>query len=194
MSPPGAAGTLAPGRRRDGAATRAALVTAARRQFASQPYADVTLRAIAEEAAVSPALVIKYFGSKERLLEQASDYGERFDELLDAPRQRLGRHLVATLLPYTDGGGDPMLGLVFMAGKRGAPEKIRDALRDQFVRRLAARLDGPAADLRAELACAHLVGVAVLRRVMRTPALAASTPDTLVNEVGRRIQRLLDGD
>ena len=192
---PSAAGdTVTPmPRRRDGAETRAAVLAVARGLFATMPYADVTMKLIAAEAEVSPPLVIKYFGSKDQLFSEAADHRERFNQLLDAPLDQLGRHLVSALLPYTDGGGDPLLGLLFMAGKKDAPIDVRDAIRVQFIDALRERLDGQDAGLRAEVACAELVGFVAMRRVLRSPLLNAMSHDDAIRLYGERIQRLLDG-
>ncbi len=48
---------------------RTAILRAARRAFALQPYAAVTLRGIAGDANVSAALIVKHFGSKEALFD-----------------------------------------------------------------------------------------------------------------------------
>src|SRR5581483_2365423 len=52
--------------------TRDAILDAARRGFASRGYDATTVRAIATEAEVDPALVIHYFGTKEALFVAAA--------------------------------------------------------------------------------------------------------------------------
>ena len=59
-----------PLRRRDAEATRAAILEAAKRQFARAGY-DCTLRDIAGEAGADVALVKRYFGGKEALFVAA---------------------------------------------------------------------------------------------------------------------------
>lgn len=51
------------GRRPGTSATRAAILAAARRQFADVGYERTTLRGVAAEAGVDPALVVHFFGS-----------------------------------------------------------------------------------------------------------------------------------
>ncbi|MYS16453.1 TetR family transcriptional regulator, partial [Streptomyces sp. SID4982] len=48
--------------RRDAEATKAAILKAARHLLARHAHADITLKAVAERAGVSPPLVLKYFG------------------------------------------------------------------------------------------------------------------------------------
>lgn len=52
------------------------------------------MRAIALAANVDPALVIRYFGSKEQLLSAAADFDLRLPDLSCLPRHRVGAALV----------------------------------------------------------------------------------------------------
>ena len=55
------------GRRAGDSGTREAIVTAARRRFAENGYDGATIRGIAADAGVDPALVLHFHGTKERL-------------------------------------------------------------------------------------------------------------------------------
>ena len=61
----------APPRRRDAQATRAALLEAAKAQFAALGYDSATLRDIAATAGADVALIKRYFGGKEGLFTEA---------------------------------------------------------------------------------------------------------------------------
>ena len=61
------------GRRPGGADTRAALLEAARAEFAERGYEGATVRVIAERAGVDPAMVNHWFGGKEALFTAALD-------------------------------------------------------------------------------------------------------------------------
>src|SRR5436309_13182244 len=63
------------GRRSD--RTKAAILAAARKHFAASGYERATIRAIAADAGIDPAMVMRYFGDKEKLLPQqpSSIYG-----------------------------------------------------------------------------------------------------------------------
>src|SRR6185295_5951894 len=84
--------------RRDAEATRAAILRAARYLLARQAHADITLKAVAERAGVSAPLVLKYFGNKDALFARVMSFQEDADALLDAPLERLGRHMVRHVL------------------------------------------------------------------------------------------------
>src|ERR1700684_4129391 len=64
---------MATKRPRDAAQTRADILAAARRMFATEGYERTTLRAVAADVGVDAALVIRYFGSKQDLFATAID-------------------------------------------------------------------------------------------------------------------------
>src|SRR5258707_5827070 len=61
-------------RPRNAAQTRADILTAARRRFATEGYEPTTLRAIAADVGVDAALVTRYFGSKQDLFATATEF------------------------------------------------------------------------------------------------------------------------
>ena len=77
--------TLAP-RRSD--ATRAAILAAAREQFAAGGYQAATIRAIAAAAGIDPAMVMRYYGNKEGLFAAAAEFDLRLPDLSGAAAQR----------------------------------------------------------------------------------------------------------
>jgi AcrR family transcriptional regulator len=181
--------------RRDAEASRAAIETIARRAFARQPYSTVTLKAIAAEAGVSAPLVIKYFGSKEQLFARVADFSDEFDELLDAPLPELGRHLVATLLDAHEAGRMPLVRIAFALQHPEQEDLLRANFGRQVVARLRERLVGPNADLRAELAVGVLLGLGVMRGIVRGDAvLRAGERERLVDLLAPAVQGLIDDE
>jgi AcrR family transcriptional regulator len=61
------------GRRPGPNRTRAAILAAARSAFAARGYDAVSVRAVAREAGVDPALVHRFYGSKEELFVAAME-------------------------------------------------------------------------------------------------------------------------
>src|SRR5947207_2753216 len=72
------------GRRPGPSSSRAAILDAARQRFADSGYAGASLRTIAADAGVDPAVVIHFFDSKEGLFREA--VGWPFDPTLLAAR------------------------------------------------------------------------------------------------------------
>ena len=63
---------MATERPRNAAQTRADILDAARRRFATDGYEPTTLRTIAADVGVDAALVSRYFGSKQDLFATAT--------------------------------------------------------------------------------------------------------------------------
>lgn len=70
---------------------------------------------------------------------------------------------------------------------------FRRLISAQLLRRIAAQLDLPDAELRAELAAAQLVGIAMLRYVIKVEPLASAPPDQIIKRVAPVIQSHLAG-
>ncbi|PXY33463.1 TetR/AcrR family transcriptional regulator [Prauserella sp. PE36] len=175
---------------RDAFLTRAAVLQAARRRFSLHGYADVKLRDIAADAEVSAALVLKYFGSKEELFAEASSFEADAEVLLDCPLEDLGEHLVRTLLDYHERTqADPLLRALFTSSRPGGAT-FRENFERQFVAELSRRLDGPEPRLRAELVCAHLIGLGATRLVLR---IGAEPRERVIARTAPLLQGWIDG-
>jgi AcrR family transcriptional regulator len=171
---------------------RTAILRAARRAFAREPYDAVTLRGVAADAGVSAALIVKHFGGKEALFERVADFTEAAQLLLGAPNDRLGEHAVRTLVAYRrDNDQDLLVRVVFAAGKGDERAQIREHFRDQVTRAFAARLTGPDAELRAGLITAHLLGLGAAIAIDRTGPIATADPGTIAELYAPAIQRLI---
>ncbi len=187
--PPGTpASPPAPGRR-DAEATKAALLRAARHFLARQAHGHITLKSVAERAGVSPPLVLKYFGSKDALFARVMSFEEDAAALLDAPLDTLGPHMVRHVLEsQRDRGADPVLRIVFAPLHGAHGDVLRANFRTQVTERLAERLTGPDAGLRAELAVAALLGLGVMYGIARGQGVRHSAIDDLVARYAPAVQ------
>jgi len=188
------------GRRPGSADTRGVILEAARTAFAAGGYESTTIRAIATAAGVDPALVHHYFGTKEAVfvaaLEFPVDPGMMVPSLLAGPPQALGERLVRLLLTIwaEPAGREPVLALLRSAmTHEAAATMLREFLTRSLIGRLAPQLDVPDAELRAALAGSQLVGLALVRYVVRVEPLASATEDEVVALVAPTIQRYLMG-
>lgn len=186
MSPPPPAGHTA-------ALTRAALLKAAKRQFAANGYAPTGLRDIAAAAGVNVALVNRYFGSKDELFRQAVSEQFSVAAFLGGERADLGFRLAATVLSKTEESSDldPLLALLRSVTGEPATSLLRTSLDQQFVAPLAEWLGGPQAQTRAGLVVAHLMGLAMTRFVIQSPALTHD-PELVLTLSARHLQALID--
>jgi len=186
----------------DGADRRQEILDAARTQFAEKGYAGASVRAIARAADVDPALVHHYFGTKEKVfvaaMELPFDPGERLPLVLAGDPDGLAERLARMFLGIwaEPAFRTPMLGLVRSAftSERGAA-MLREFVGEALLGRVAhaAAAGGPVDPLRVQVAAAQLVGVAILRYVVRLEPLASASDDDLVALVAPVIQRHLLG-
>ncbi|GAB2836570.1 hypothetical protein GCM10022221_39680 [Actinocorallia aurea] len=176
------------GRRRDRAATRAALLDAARRRFARHGFEGTGLREVAADVGVDPALIPRYFGSKQALYAEAVQIevpaGLAAD--VNAPLPHVADALLRDVVfgDWPD-GEHPLVSMLRSAGHAGVRDLLRERLCDGYLAALSDRLEGPDAALRAELVGALLVGMGVMRSVIGSPALGTAAHEQVRPHVAR---------
>ncbi|GAA2227779.1 TetR/AcrR family transcriptional regulator [Streptomyces amakusaensis] len=191
--------TPRPPRRRDRAATRAALLDAARLRFSRQGFDGTGVREIAGDAGVDAALVFRYFGSKEKLYAEAVRVIAPESAGADPhrPLARLADELLHDVV-YGDwrqfDGEHPVLGMLRSSGRPAVRDQLRTQLCEGYLRDFADRLDGEDAELRAELMGALLLGMGVLRSVVGSPALSEAPFDRTRTLVARMVHGLSAAD
>ncbi|MEU4969063.1 TetR/AcrR family transcriptional regulator [Streptomyces smyrnaeus] len=170
--------TQPPKRKRDRAATRAALLAAARARFTLMGYDATSVRDIARDAGVDATLIFRYFGSKEQLFEEAAKTTEMEveDDAEDLPT-RLLHTTMKQAQPGSEGG--PLTALLLSSGRQECREKLNSQLHDLYVRNLEELVDLPDRELRAELLTAWLLGINVARSIAHTPALSDACVDDI---------------
>jgi AcrR family transcriptional regulator len=186
---------VAAGRRPGPNRTREAIADAARELFATRGYAGTTVRAVAQEAGVNPALVHHYFDTKEGLFLAALDFpfdpAEAIATVLAAgPREQFPERFVRF---FVETWRDPVSGQALQAALRRA---MNDEATATLVRELAQRLvlERTAAALgvpveRATAGLAQLIGVALAATILRIEPLASLATDELAALVSPGIGR-----
>lgn len=185
------------GRRPGASTTRAALIEAARRRFAESGYDATTIRAIASDAGVDPALAIHYFGTKRELFREALAWP--FDPAIAAARLARGDGTAGERLArfFFEVWDAPDTGPALLAVLRGAltHEESARLLREFLGQLLFCRLREldvvRAGPFHVELAAGHLVGVALVRYGLRLEPMASAPIDAVVAEVAPAIDRYL---
>ncbi|OPG02217.1 TetR family transcriptional regulator [Streptomyces sp. GKU 895] len=188
-TPPTASDPAPAPARRDAEATKAAILRSARYLLARHAHTDITLKDVAERAGVSPPLILKYFGNKDTLFARVMSFETDAAALLDAPLPELGRHMVRHVLEsQSERGADPLLRIAFapLHGEQG--DILRTNFRTQVTEHLAARLTGPDAGLRAELAVGTLLGLGVMYGIARGRHLRASAVEDIVDRYAPLVQ------
>jgi AcrR family transcriptional regulator len=200
MSTPARAGKRGPGRRPGSVDTRGQVLDAARTEFADKGYAGASVRGIARAAGVDPSLVHHYFGSKEQVFVAAMalpiDPATALPDVLAGDPDHLGERFARLFIGLwsDEAFREPMLALLRSAttGERGA-QMLREFVGSALLGRVASSVHGPDAELRVATAAAQLVGIVLLRYVIKIPPLVAASEEEIVALVAPTLQRYLAG-
>jgi AcrR family transcriptional regulator len=190
------------GRRPGSADTRGRILDAARHAFGERGFEGTSVRQVAGDAGVDPALVHHYFGSKQRLFVAAMAFPVDPAAVIPAvvaggPPERVGERFAAFVIGLWDRPEvRPLVtGVVRSAATDPiAAEMARRLLTEGPLLALAAAIDRPDAALRATLAGAQLMGVIMARYVVRIEPLASMPSDALAALIGPAIQGYLAGE
>src|SRR4051794_25396586 len=140
-------------KRSKGQTTSAAILQAARRVFAERGFDGATVRAIAREAGVDPALVLHYHGSKQRLFVTAIELPSAPEQvvptLLEGDEAAAGERLLRFMLAAWEGPGRAaLLGILRSAASDPtAAEALRGIVAERLVGTLSRSLGRERADL-----------------------------------------------
>ena len=188
------------GRRPGETRTKEAITAAARRQFGERGYEETTIRSIATEAGVDPALVLQFFGSKDGLftasIEWPFDPATEIAAVLDGEPADVGRRVVALVLKTwdADSGRNPIVAQLRAAMTREPAERqLREFLEREVLTPLVSGLGSDEPALRANLVAAQLVGLGVVRYIVRFEPLASMPPAQVVDLIGPVVQAALTG-
>jgi AcrR family transcriptional regulator len=188
------------GRRPGTPVAREQILAAARRCFGEHGFAGATIRRIAADAGVDPALVLHYFGTKADLFAASIDMPisptEEIAALARSDPDRLGEAILRTLSTLWEQpeARAAWLGLIRSAASdRRAARMLREFLAATVVRPLAGALDVPDADRRIALVASQIVGLGMTRYVIELPPLAEAPIDEVVATLAPVLQHILTG-
>jgi AcrR family transcriptional regulator len=183
------------GRRPGAGGTRERILAAARNDFSKSGFDGTTIRAIAAQAKVDPALVLHYYESKDAIFREAVrfpvDPAEFIPGLVAPGVDGLGDRLVRFFVDTWDSpAGGAMLGVIrSVVANDDAATLMREFITREVLGRLAKALDVDEPQLRATLAGAQLIGMAMLRYVVKVEPIASADADQIVAWLGPTIQR-----
>jgi hypothetical protein len=110
---------------------------------------------------------------------------------LDGLGERLTRFFLDT---WDSPAGQPLLGLIrSVVGSESAAALMREFIGREVLGRLAKALEVDQPQLRASLAASSLIGLAMLRHVVKLEPLASAPADQVARWVGPGVQRYLTG-
>jgi AcrR family transcriptional regulator len=185
------------GRRPGTAGTRERILAAARTDFSNSGYDGATIRGIAAQAKVDPALVLHYFESKDGVFRAAVQFpvdpAEFIPRLLAPGLDGLGDRLVRFFVETWDSpAGRPLLGVIrSVVGNEEAAAIMREFVTREVLGRIANSLKLDQPQLRAGLVASQLIGLAMLRYVVRVEPLASASAEHVVAWLGPTLQLYL---
>jgi len=187
----------AAGRRPGNADTRGEIVEAAKRVFADRGYDGTSLRGVAREAGVDPALVHHYFDGKAALFvaAMALPFDPRQVKEHAAGLEYSGSRTIEgflTMWDLAEGTGSSFASCV--AAMASSPN-VADAMRefvDERVWRARPPVDGESeamAKRRTAMISSQLMGLAFTRYVLRVPPVATASPKDIGRWAGPTLRR-----
>jgi AcrR family transcriptional regulator len=178
-------------RTRNAERSRTAILDAAAELFAAKGFERTTVREIGLKADVDPALVIRYFGSKDALFAEVAVFDLNLPELTNVDPAKIGETLVAHFLHmWEDPDGNPGLPVLYRsaASNAHAAAKLRELFATQVAPMVSRAGDPATANLRAGLVASQILGLAFCRYVLRLPPVVDMTVPSIIREVGQTIQ------
>lgn len=188
------------GRRPGAPDTRAAVLAAARAAFAAKGFGGTTIRAIAADAEVDPALVHHYFGTKDDLflaaMELPVDPREVIARVVDGPVEEAAERFLRAFLSVWDA---PDLQPALLAVARGVMDPTAHRLLSEgflpvVIQPVGVALGIDRPEHRMALVASQVMGLILVRYVMRIEPVASLTGEQVVATYAPTIQRYLTGE
>jgi AcrR family transcriptional regulator len=188
------------GRRPGAPDTRAEILGAARSLFATRGFKSTSMRAIAGEAGVDPALVHHYFGTKDDLfvaaLQLPVDPRVVLAPVLEGGVEGAGERLLRVFLSVWDDENArlPLLGLVRGVVDPEGRMLLREGLFGVILAPIGELLGLDEPERRVAHVASQMIGLVMLRYVLEAEPLASMDTEVLVATYAPTLQRYLDGE
>ncbi|OBB04763.1 TetR family transcriptional regulator [Mycobacteriaceae bacterium 1482268.1] len=190
-----------PGRPPGASDTRDRILVSARELFARNGIDKTSIRAIAADAGVDPALIHHYFGTKTQLFAAAIhipiDPMAVIGPIKEVPVERIGYVLPSILLPLWDSE----LGKGFIATLRSIlagndASLVRSFLQEVIAAEVGSRVDNPPGSgrIRVQFVASQLVGVVMARYILELDPFRSLPVELIAETIAPNLQRYLTGD
>jgi AcrR family transcriptional regulator len=180
-------------RKRDAEATRAAILEAAKAQFALLGYDCAVLRDIAREAGVDVALVKRYFGGKEALFLEALRASFGPDGVREWDRENFVQEMATALAdsPHVNEARTHRFQFLLRAATSPTTAPLLNVIvQDRFMAPIREWLGGADADARARVFAASYIGFLV-ERLIRGEALQGREREVFIQRVSAIFEGLV---
>jgi AcrR family transcriptional regulator len=189
------------GRRPGTSGARGAILAASKRAFADGGYERTTIRGIAREAGVDPALIHHYFGNKRQLFVEAMDLPANpaaiIEGLVESARpEELGGLMIRYMLNVWDNEEDraPLVAIVRTAmSDDQAATMVREFATKEILGVIVKAARGDNQQLRVTLLASQVFGLLIMRYIIKLEPLASADATTVAAAIGPTFQRYLTG-
>ncbi|HJV98693.1 MAG TPA: TetR family transcriptional regulator [Arthrobacter sp.] len=189
------------GRREGATESREHILATARRLFAEHGFDGTSLRQIAREASVDPAMIHHFFKGKDELFALSVALPADPAQVLEGVDQHDPQHraeaIVRAVLRLWESPAQHGL-VAFIRGTIGSKAKtllLREVVTRTIISRIMAGVPGAPEEvaLRGNLVATQMVGLMLIRYVVRLEPLASASPEDVVRLVAPNVQRYLTG-
>ncbi|MEU7145730.1 TetR family transcriptional regulator [Nocardia sp. NPDC046473] len=189
------------GRRPGQSGAREAILAAARTRFSEIGFDKTSIRAVASDAGVDPALVHHYFGTKQQLfgavVQLPVDPELTLTAVDTAPLDRLGETILRAVLGVWDSpAGTGIVAMVRSIIGGGDTSLARAFILEVVMERVRLRIATPDDDgrLRVALLGSQMIGLLMARKVIGIEPMASVQSEDLVTAIAPTLQRYLTGE
>jgi AcrR family transcriptional regulator len=183
------------GRRPGGEDTKSQIVAAAQACFAQEGYDRTSLRKIAVQAGVDPALLLHYFGSKQQLFMAAMlplfTGPQLLPGALEGDDKTRGLRLATLFITLIS---EPsvqtlLLGLFkSVSSENEAAALLRSFVHEAVITRIEPFLPGPNRGLQANIIGSQLLGIFIARYIVKIEPIASADTKELIEYLAPRLQ------
>lgn len=160
------------------------------------------MRQVARAAGVDPAMIHHFFKGKEELFALSVELPVDPEQVLSGVARsdpaRRAELVVRAVLDLWESPAQPSL-VAFLRGTLGSRAKtalMRQVINRTVISRIMAGIPGTSAEvaLRGDLVATQMVGLMMVRYVIRLEPLASAAPAEVARLVAPNVQRYLTGD
>jgi AcrR family transcriptional regulator len=172
--------------------TEARILDAASRLFVESGFERTTIRAIARAAGVDPGLVMHYFGTKQELFQRISQ-ARPMQPFSGTPVQ-VSEQILDRLADSM--AHEPTHSLAVLRSMLTHPEAAQAAREGaaRYQAQISRSIPAADADLRAGLVSAILLGVIVIRHLLRSDGVSGASPQQITDLLRPCLRSLIRAD
>ena len=179
---------------RKGQRTRRQILEAARTVFGEVGYERATVRGIAAAANVDKSSIVKYFGTKQKLFEEAVTWTIPINDVVSEDPSQTAENLARGMLAAWSADPNSPMAVLLRASmtSEDAAQILRTHITYHAISAIATTIDRPDARLRAALLGAMLMGIASQRYLLRMPDLVDVDTEHILQLITPALRAVID--